>query len=285
MKIIFSRKGFDSVAGGFPSLIFPDGTLFSIPIPVNHSGYFYPQLPFIYNGDPIQQILNDVTGQRINHGLRKSCNYSINEVHCHYDPQPFGSPNNRFVLGVGDSHLHNQGVSNGDIFLFYGWYKHVEKAAGGHWQYIKNSPDIHLIWGWMKVADFFHLNSPNQHMQVLDRYSFLTSHPHLASNWYGNNWIYLSDNKNWKLLDYSKPHRCLTDLNLSSNPRYKRSQWRLPACFNQVQAFSFLKNFTLSGSDVIINYTGFGQEFVLNLDKVPTADSQKIISYLNSYII
>src|SRR5688572_5013123 len=33
MKIILSRKGFDSVAGGVPSPIFPDGTMFSLPIP------------------------------------------------------------------------------------------------------------------------------------------------------------------------------------------------------------------------------------------------------------
>ncbi len=33
MKIILSRKGFDSSAGGVPSPIFPDGGLLSLPIP------------------------------------------------------------------------------------------------------------------------------------------------------------------------------------------------------------------------------------------------------------
>ncbi len=32
-KLILSRKGFDSKAGGCPSPIFPDGTLYSLPIP------------------------------------------------------------------------------------------------------------------------------------------------------------------------------------------------------------------------------------------------------------
>ena len=32
-KIILSRKGFDSTAGGKPSPIFPDGSIFSLPIP------------------------------------------------------------------------------------------------------------------------------------------------------------------------------------------------------------------------------------------------------------
>lgn len=33
MKLILSRKGFDSSAGGKPSPIFPDGTMISLPIP------------------------------------------------------------------------------------------------------------------------------------------------------------------------------------------------------------------------------------------------------------
>ena len=32
-KLILSRKGFDSGSGGCPSPIFPDGTVFSLPIP------------------------------------------------------------------------------------------------------------------------------------------------------------------------------------------------------------------------------------------------------------
>jgi hypothetical protein len=33
MRIIFSRKGFDSSSGGVPSPIFPDGRMLSLPIP------------------------------------------------------------------------------------------------------------------------------------------------------------------------------------------------------------------------------------------------------------
>jgi len=33
MKVILSRKGFDSQYGGMPSPILPDGTLLSLPIP------------------------------------------------------------------------------------------------------------------------------------------------------------------------------------------------------------------------------------------------------------
>ncbi len=46
MRIILSRKGFDSSNGGCPSPILPDGTLLSLPIPskndaVKYSGLYY----------------------------------------------------------------------------------------------------------------------------------------------------------------------------------------------------------------------------------------------------
>ena len=44
MKIIFSRKGFDSVSGRVPSPILPDGRLLSLPIPDKGSSIRYDDL-------------------------------------------------------------------------------------------------------------------------------------------------------------------------------------------------------------------------------------------------
>ena len=41
MKLILSRKGFDSSSGGYPSPIFPDDTLCSLPIPDCYSKIKY----------------------------------------------------------------------------------------------------------------------------------------------------------------------------------------------------------------------------------------------------
>ena len=35
MKVILSRKGFDSQYGGYPSPVLPDGRMISLPIPSN----------------------------------------------------------------------------------------------------------------------------------------------------------------------------------------------------------------------------------------------------------
>jgi hypothetical protein len=39
MKLVLSRKGFDSGYGGIPSPILPDGRLVALPIPTQHDRY------------------------------------------------------------------------------------------------------------------------------------------------------------------------------------------------------------------------------------------------------
>jgi hypothetical protein len=281
MKIIFSRKGFDSTAGGSPSLIFPDGTLFSIPIPSSKDDYCYSELSFQYQGDSIQSILNEITGKRIKHNKQRiDCDFSLKQQRCHYDPMPIHQAN-RLVLGQtgnAEIHLQNQSVGIGDIFLFYGWFRQVEKKDG-RWQYLPSSRDIHLIWSWMTIGEAFGLGTQSQREQAKVNYQFLHRHPHLADWREAPNRIYIS--KEGDLLPYST-FRCLTEC-----MEYRgRSTWRLPACFNQPQAFTFLKNFILDGDDVIISYQGYGQEFVLDLDMVSSEnDRVEILTYMNQNIL
>lgn len=46
MKIIFSRKGFDSSSGGLPSPILPDGRIISFPIPDKTSSIKYSDIKY-----------------------------------------------------------------------------------------------------------------------------------------------------------------------------------------------------------------------------------------------
>jgi hypothetical protein len=284
MRIIFSRKGFDSTAGGFASPIFPDGTLFSIPIPSSCDDLSYSNLSFEYENDSIQSIINDITGCKIKHNKRLiPCNYSNNEQRCHHDPMVI--PNlQRLALGQAnnaESHLRKQGVDVGDIFLFYGWFRQIEKLEG-RWQYSPRSPDIHLIWSWMEIGEKLDARSNKSRDDAIFNCPSLKAHPHLTSSlgqaYLPVNSVYVSEKS--ALLKNLKS-RCLTDC---ANYR-GRSTWRLPAYFNQPQAFSFLKNFTADGDEVIITFKGYGQEFVLDLDKVSSeSDRSNIITYLDKHI-
>jgi hypothetical protein len=59
MKIILSRKGFDSASGGVPSPIFPDGTMMSLPIPDRLSGIAYKDVAgncWLSMGEAVSQL-------------------------------------------------------------------------------------------------------------------------------------------------------------------------------------------------------------------------------------
>ena len=55
MKVILSRKGMDSEAGGMASPILPDGTLLSLPIPGENSNQQYGGL--YYGGHSFREII------------------------------------------------------------------------------------------------------------------------------------------------------------------------------------------------------------------------------------
>lgn len=121
MKIIFSRKGFDSVAGGFASPIFSDGTLFPIPIPGKSDKFKYNNLNFRYNNESISSILNGLTAQKINSGKNVKCDYVNGKFHCHYGPMSFESEDFAGIAfgqyGKTESHLRKQGIEEGGYFF------------------------------------------------------------------------------------------------------------------------------------------------------------------------
>ncbi|RQW79624.1 MAG: hypothetical protein EHM79_20565 [Geobacter sp.] len=211
------------------------------------------------------------------------CDFSHELQRCHHDPMWMPHVN-RLVLGQAanaESHLQNQKIGIGDIFIFYGWFRKIEKIDG-RWQYLPSSRNMHIIWGWMKISDALDVGTRSKREQYKEIYSFLHSHPHLAdspdSPYPSINRDYISEKGG--LLGYSDP-RCLTDcINYRG-----RSTWRLPSYFNQPQAFTFLKNFAVEGDDVIITYRGYGQEFVLDLDKVSSEkDREGILRYLDEHV-
>jgi len=276
-RIILSRKGFDTVNGGFPSPIFPDNTLISIPIPSKINDDYYKDLAFKYNNVHISKILNDLTNNQIKiNGKTKKADYTLPKFKCHYDPQIM---NEYFTLGQTGSalgHLNNQNVGVGDIFLFYGLFQKVE-YINNKWQYIDRP--FHYIFAYMEIEDVLEVN--NSKILIPKKYEFLRKHPHLQEKFlikYPYSKIYCG--KKFKYFNFDNK-RILTDLDKFEGV----SKWKLPLDFDFTDSISFIKYMKISDNHCYINHKGYGQEFVINLETLSDFQRNKIINYIKDIII
>ena len=161
MKIILSRKGFDSANGGIVSPIMEDGTLLSFPIPSNDMDKFE---DLTYCGQSYTKILKDLK-------YKENPKYP----NCHLDPDL--SPDRRTILVEDWRPIFGQEKSSaiylkntvevkpGDIFLFFGNY-HKVQLTDGKYHYVKRSGDFYsdndlqVIWGYMQVGKI--IDCPNE---------------------------------------------------------------------------------------------------------------------------
>lgn len=134
MKVVLSRKGFDSANGGIVSPIFEDGTMISFRIP-SHDSDTFEELQ--YRGIPYSEILSDLKYK--------------GEQYCHVDPDLDQARRTDKIeewepaFGQIDSsamYLKNIGIKEGDLFLFFGNFHSVDKV-NGHFKYIRRTGDFY----------------------------------------------------------------------------------------------------------------------------------------------
>lgn len=156
MKLVFSRKGFDSTSGGGPSPIV-NGKPISLPIPASDRS----QTTFADRG------LGELA-------LAASKGRVTPDSLCHDDPM---FQNGRCWFGQHGSaqgHLARQGVGIGDVFLFFGLFAQ-ENAGEPH----------HRIFGYMLIeAMGAPASLPADLMPP-------RPHPHLCGAWDAGNHLYI----------------------------------------------------------------------------------------------
>ncbi len=253
MKVILSRKRFDSSNGGCPSPIMPDGTLLSLPIP-SHDADFYEELS--YHGISYSEILKQLRPKRV---------YD----RCHVDPDIRQNCRTANVKGwvpafgqidAAQGLLANAGVEAGDLFLFFGWFRKIEKGTGGYHFVRKNSrdfyswADLHVIYGYMQVKTV--LTDPAE----IKKYAW---HPHVSYNRLVNktNALYLPTNclswnpkmPGWGTLDFCKD-RVLT------MEGKKRGTWNPLPFLLPEHVYGNKKNSANNGG---LYYSGIWQELII----------------------
>ncbi|WP_067732872.1 hypothetical protein [Novosphingobium naphthalenivorans] len=163
MKLVFSRKGFDSTAGGAPSPIV-EGVPVSLPIPARDRS----RTTFADRGLAglvAQTTRGRLTGQDL----------------CHDDPMFadglcwFGQ------CGAAQGHLAKHGVGPGDHFLFFGLFADPETGERHH-----------RIFGHMQVLA---MGSPDGIERSAHWIAPPRPHPHREGDWPANNTIWFGPGK------------------------------------------------------------------------------------------
>jgi hypothetical protein len=169
MRVILSRKGFDSGYGRVPSPILPDGRMISLPIPDKDAPVAYGAIQ--RDGINLGDLVADLTGGEASRKYRAHLDPDLDP---HAIPRPKGWRPIFGQAGAALGHLRKEGVGPGDLFLFFGWFRPVERVAG-HWHYVRGSQSVHSLWGWMLIGAIHECRSlPG------DVARWAAGHPHLS---------------------------------------------------------------------------------------------------------
>lgn len=138
MKIVFSRKGFDSAAGGGPSPIVADGNggarPVSLPIPAGAAS------STTYGDLGLGDLASRASRERL----------GADDL-CHHDPMFRADGMCWFgQCGAAQTHLERQGVGIGDVFVFFGLFR--EEREDG----TRGDPH-HRIFGYLRVEEMISL--------------------------------------------------------------------------------------------------------------------------------
>lgn len=270
MKLILSRKAFDSGAGKVANPILDNGSMIPMPIPDKQSPIRYDEITVA--GQNLGTVASELT-----RGKTRPDHFA------HLDPDLIESAYPRESgwrplfgqVDAAQSVLAREGVGPGDLFLFFGWFRRASSSSG-RLQYVQRAPDLHVIWGWMQIDEVIPVGS-SAHPE------WMGYHPHLVAGTRGpNNTVYVASAK--LTLDgitvdlpgagvfshYDERLRL-------TKPGGNRSTWTLPTWFAPNASRSPLgyhgdpARWQVNGDAVELRSAARGQEFVLDTASYPEA--------------
>lgn len=287
MKIILSRKGFDSEYGGVPSPILPNGRHLSLPIPDELGTKVFQDIGTSGAGladTSVGQLVESLTNGRVRQDLIAHLDPDLD---AHAIPRQPGWHPTFGQAQAAQGHLDNQGVGVGDVFLFYGWFREVGLEQG-RWTFKKKTRGQHVLFGWLQVGEKIEV-APGTEPALLATHPWLSDHPHLhvpASMLRGRNVVYVASDRlslpGYPALDLPGGgvlNRYCRELVLTAPESEKRSTWLLPEWFSSEGGRTALsyhgseRRWRRQGEMVELLSVAKGQEFVLDCDSRPAASA------------
>lgn len=268
MKVILSRKGFDSSNGGCASPILPDGTLLSMPIPSNDDVRF---CDLEYNNISYFDLIKELKPE-------------FTRRHCHLDPDirpeirknPVKEWKPAFgQIGSAQSTLENAGVSPGDLILFFGWFRHIVKTEKGY-RYVTRKmnedfyqyADLQVIYGYMQIGEII------KDSEKIKNYIW---HPHANETRIckKTNALYIPSEK--LSFNENMPGYGTFDFRIDRvlTKKYSmRGTWNENVFYSPEKVYGNRKNSAKNGG---LYYAGIWQELIINESEELTEWAKKIV--------
>jgi len=276
MKLILSRKGVDSSSGGFASPIFIDERMQSVPIPDRRSPVGYEDI----SGEPdLGRLVAHLSAGSINEKTPVHVDPDLDPLQLprHSDWRPlFGQ------CGAAQSHLEKQGIRQGDLFVFFGWFRKVEYVRR-KWRYVPATPDLHVIFGWLQIGRIYSVADLVKGAGLPAKQQWLNYHPHCHGRFSGVNTLYEAK-KTLSFPGFKQRGvdgagvfgRYSTRRQLTAFGR-SRSIWSLPHWMHpkgRASSLSYhadLSRWNKNQCSTELRSAASGQEFVLDLEHYPEA--------------
>ncbi|MEM6965437.1 MAG: hypothetical protein AAF573_11770 [Bacteroidota bacterium] len=261
-KVILSRKGYDSSYGGGASPILPNGDLISIPIPANDNekGISYSKIRY---GENSYLELMEELGVKI--PKSKTCHFDPDLIKEAYDRKE----NWNGILGqqgAALTHLENQNVTKGDIFLFFGSFKRTYRNSNLNFE---RDYERHIIFGYLIVSQIIKIEEAKN--------SIFEEHPHFQNQelFAPRNTVYIANSEE----DYGV-FKYRDELVLTKSG-FPKSMWDLPMIFHPSRGTKISrhseKDFEIRDNSVFLKTRGIGQDFVISGNAEIVEWAKKII--------
>lgn len=297
MKVILSRKGFDSSYGGFPSIILPKemgSKMISFPIPDRKKKKNDVEQIINYCFDKTEiakekkisliNLLSKIKGKK-KIKMPKEKEADPSEFIFHVDPEiqnmevkdenangEMISFYNRKLGSLGQSsaaagHLLNNDIdkisaNDPTIFLFFGWFNNTEWKNK---QLIPKEKSFHAIWGYLIVDATINISSDPK-IKIPEK---LKNHPHIINKdtygkktniiFYGEHYGTLPFNEKLRLTKKDSDNRSNWEIhNLWKGMNLKKDEITMTYNSNKI------KSKLVSNSDKIeFTAASIGQEFII----------------------
>lgn len=275
MKIIFSRKGFDSQYGGFPSPILPDGRMISLPIP-SSDDIHYSELRYDNRLSYLDLMLNlksEYKSDKAWHELKKSSRCHLDpDLHRDVFPRKKGWKPIFGQIDAAQTHLENEGLKEGDLFLFFGTFRQTEFEKG-RLTFIRTNKPRHIIFGYLQIGEIVKVdiekNTP----------TWMEYHPHncFSRRKAKNNTIYVSSEQlSWNPELKGAGVFSFNERLVLTKQGFSKSKWELEPFFKKVRiSCHSSKNWKSQGYFQTI---GIGQEFVVHADRNVEAWAKNLVN-------